>query len=237
MIELNNTHTFKYYTFTNSSTPTFNFYQLNGAGIARRSTYQVYTTSAGVSYQKNLNWLLALRADDTVNVSVYQGAGWSSATVFNPNLVSASSCESGCSGIDWIERTPILGGGCMEEPTLNDTVRCPLVIPSPPVPPTPFGNVSFVEPFSFLNQSSMISGGFAWTLPLLTPFFVLTILMLAIAGFLAFLTKSAEVAVGSLLLLMMAFTFLGIYPIWIGIIFSIIAGLILAKMMGIIGGG
>jgi hypothetical protein len=61
--------------------------------------------------------------------------------------------------------------------------------------------------------------------------------MLVIAGVLAYLTKSAEVAVGSLLLLMLVFTFLGIYPIWIGILFSIITGLILAKMMGLIGGG
>lgn len=233
--------TFNAWNFKSSESVTSNliFNLLGSGGSVIDTTSGTYTFPSGMSGWGQTAFAGEFTGAEAVNITFKSSSailGTGTYTFF-PLTGAVVSCTSGCDETiitTYVERE-YSGGACVSNYLVNDS-RC--AIPPVPVPPANvLYNTSTIEPVPFINQTAVIAAGWGWVLPLSTPFFILTMFMLVVVGVLAFLTKSAEVAVGSLLLLMMAFTFLGIYPIWIGIIFTIIAGLILAKMMGIIGGG
>jgi hypothetical protein len=242
LIATNGSYQFHAYNFkpTESSTSNmvFNLLSSNGTVVDTSGGTYSFPTGDSVWINDDFSGELATSADINVTFKSNPSLTYKSNTfTLFPLTGSGTACFSRClpDGSGTYEDAHYQGAGCVRNYFPNYTT-C-VAPPTPVTPPNTVFNTSTTEPVSFINQTAVIESGWGWTLPLATPFFILTMFMLVIVGVLAYLTKSPEVAVGSLLLLMLAFTFLGIYPIWIGIIFSIIAGLILAKMMGIIGGG
>jgi hypothetical protein len=79
--------------------------------------------------------------------------------------------------------------------------------------------------------------GLGFIAPLFSPFFILTMLLLGIAGYITYLTKSSVAFGVSALLIALAYVIFGVYPIWVGIVFILLGGFLIVRFaMSVFGG-
>jgi hypothetical protein len=90
-----------------------------------------------------------------------------------------------------------------------------------------------------VNVTELEEMGIGWTASFFTPFFISTLFLLIVSGYLAVKAKTnAGMVFGiSAIVLTLIYTIIGIYPVWFGVVFIIIAAFIVAKLLGVLGGG
>jgi hypothetical protein len=90
-----------------------------------------------------------------------------------------------------------------------------------------------------ISKAELDEMGVGWLAPFFTPFFLSTVALIGVSGFVALKVKTnAGVVFGIVaLLLTLVFTIIGIYPLWLGIIFMLIGGFIVVRTVsGVLGG-
>jgi len=97
-------------------------------------------------------------------------------------------------------------------------------VPPVNVTPTP------IEPIPAINQTEWHEAGYDWALPFFTPLFIVSFVIAVVAGVIARIGGMTMGGV-SALLMVLVMTLFGIYPLWVGIVFLIIAGFIITKLV------
>jgi hypothetical protein len=94
------------------------------------------------------------------------------------------------------------------------------ITPTPGVP----------EPIPAINKTEWHEAGYDWALPFFTPMFIVSFVVVVVSGVVA---RIGGMTVGGIagLLMVLVLTLFGIYPIWLGIVFIIIAGFIVTRFV------
>jgi hypothetical protein len=151
-------------------------------------------------------------------------------------LLPELACLSECIGSDYYEGV-LISGVCIYKIYPNDA-RC-LAVPPPEVPKE-IAEVKWTEPEpTVCNVTEMKASGTQWALPFCTPLFWMVMIMLIVSGVLGYgVTKAgmtgeigAVAFVSSILLFSILYLRYGIFEAWIGVIFIIAEGMILAYLL------
>jgi len=147
------------------------------------------------------------------------------------SLWTRTCYPSGCSS----EQGYLSDSGCYNYTATTTTTTIPGV-PGPPIPGAPSG-VGYTGGLFNLTgtaQQLNITGAALVGVAILDRLFSLagiaTLIVIAFTTIVGYYTKSGQVAAIVALLMVMLFTILGFYPWWFGIVFIIIAGLIVTLM-------
>jgi len=206
-------HSFKAYNFGPSqySISNLNFGLYNSTYGLKDVSYGSYTFPAGQSSWSS-GWSYGATQNDRIIVNFTSTISKTDTVVSLGN--AASSCEPECIGNDYVNRVPT-SGLCNSFTYVNDS-RCYTA----PVPSPGIGNVDYSSPVIDLGIGSIF----------VTPLFWFGISIIAIGAVVGFFA-GAEIGVGSMLLLALIYTTVGIFPFWLGLVFIVIAGLMLAAML------
>jgi hypothetical protein len=224
--------TFKAWNFKSSESVTSNLvFDLLGSGSSIIDTTSgTYSFPTGMSSWGQTSFAGDYAGAEAVNITFKSSSasllGTGTWTYF-PLTGAAFACESGCD-VE-VPTTYVVaewsGDTCIRDYFPNDT-RC-LPTPEPEAPPTIFES-DVTQPIAVFNQTDVIASGYGWTLALVTPIFLVTIILLVIAALISWKTGSAELGLASFIALIVILTSLGFYPVWIGIFIFIITVAILA---------
>jgi hypothetical protein len=83
-----------------------------------------------------------------------------------------------------------------------------------------------------INVTEWQELGYGWLLPLFTPFALYNMMMIFFAIIGGVITKEPSVVLGIILVFIVIFTFIGIYPWWISFVLIIIAGFLFVRLIG-----
>jgi len=220
--------------------PRFDFYLKNSNGTIKaysRKTYSTPTYGTNIYYNDFLKVLgVSLESGDYIQVD-YLGTRWMSNTTsyFYPEKVyPAIVCKSECVDTTYYKRT-LIGGTCVTT-IIPDYPLC--VAPPPPeIPPEE------TQPVTFINTTYFEQVGLGFLLPFLTPLaFTMYIIIGISAGVEYALTKEGASPRGlafgiTFIALVLAATYLGKLPVWIGWLLIILsAGIVAFFMRKLIGG-
>ena len=81
-----------------------------------------------------------------------------------------------------------------------------------------------------INQSEFQESGLGFLLLLATPLFIVSILGIVIGVLVGYYSKDPILAISSMVILLVVFSLLQLYPIWIPLVIIIVAGLFFSKM-------
>jgi hypothetical protein len=144
------------------------------------------------------------------NASVYYLKGFTAYTSDFDYTIPANSLYAG----DW-ETTVNVGNYTSN--AVSHTVSPLVTIPFEPVPQ--------------VNRTEFEQMGLTWVLPLLSPTFILTIVLAVICALLEKVAKSGgKVFIIIMIIGIFIFTLVGVYPYWVGIIFILFSAVIVATI-------
>jgi len=112
-------------------------------------------------------------------------------------------------------------GYCYHQPTeeVNITEKYEIDIYKP---------ISIIE--DSLNETQIRESGLGFLLLLATPVFIVTVISILIGALVGFVTKEPLLAVVGFIAILVVFSILQLFPIWIAIALILVAGLIFSKM-------
>jgi hypothetical protein len=121
------------------------------------------------------------------------------------NISERVICEWGCKS-----------GACIGEEITGTTTTIGIT-------PSYNYNVSWMKPI--LNETEVQDAGIGWILPFTTPFFFAVLFMFGISGTLAYYSKSALVGGLSMIILIIVYALIGIFPMWLMVLLGILSAL------------
>ena len=83
-----------------------------------------------------------------------------------------------------------------------------------------------------INATEWKELGYGWLLPLFSPFALYNLLMIFFALIGGVITREPSVVLGIILVFIVIFTFIGVYPWWLSFVLIIIAGFLFVRMVG-----
>ncbi|MFH7835234.1 MAG: NosD domain-containing protein [Candidatus Aenigmatarchaeota archaeon] len=114
----------------------------------------------------------------------------------------------------------ICGNGICEPPYENAT-SCPQ-------------DCALLAPIPQINKTEWEEMGYGWLVPLFSPFAIYNLIMISFAVLGGVITREASAVLGIILVFVAIYTFMGIYPWWLGVVLIIIAGFLFVNLIGII---
>jgi len=224
--------------------PRFDFFLKSSDGTVKAYSRKTYTTpsyNVSLHYNDFLKVLgVSLESGDYIQVD-YLGTRWMSNTTsyFYPEKVyPAIVCRSECVDTTYYMRR-LIGGTCVTT-IIPDYPLCV----APPPPPPPEIPPEETQPVTFINTTYFEQVGLGFLLPFLTPLaFTMYIIIGISAGVEYALTKEGASPRGlafgiTFIALVLAATYLGKLPVWIGWLLIILsAGVMAFFMRKLIGGG
>jgi len=83
-----------------------------------------------------------------------------------------------------------------------------------------------------INVTEWQELGYGWLLPLFSPFALYNLMMIFIALIGGVITREPSVVLGIILVFIVIFVFIGVYPIWLAFVLIIIAGFLFVRLVG-----
>jgi len=148
------------------------------------------------------------------------------------SITDVTYCQYGCdynTGKCKSSPTQYCGNGICESEGGENSINCPQ--DCPPTNVTTTTTPTGVQPIGGLNATEWQEAGYGWALFLFSPMFIVTIIGIAIAGLIAGKVGGEQkglVFAIAFLALVFIFMLAGAYPSWLGIVFIIIAGALVA---------
>jgi hypothetical protein len=87
-----------------------------------------------------------------------------------------------------------------------------------------------IQPIPAINVTEWQSSGWGWLIPFMTPMFLSTFIISAISGGIAYLSKQWMIGGVAFLMFIIVLTVAGVYPLWLGIVVIILAGVAFATI-------
>jgi len=115
--------------------------------------------------------------------------------------------------------------GCEDGACIGDELPYPPVTTTLPSMSDEY-NITWTDPIINSTEAQEVQLG--WILPFFTPFFFAIMFMFGIAGALAHWSKSPMIGAIAIVVLIVMYSYIGIFPVWVTILMIVLAGIFLA---------